>query len=298
MPRVSIGMPVYNGEAHVAETLESLLAQTFDDFELNISDNASTDGTEQICRTFAQKDARIRYVRAEENLGASRNYRRAFDLSTCAYFRWANADDLFAPEGLARCVDVLDREPSAVLAYPKTKFIDEHGSVISDYEDGMDIRSSDPVERFAQVLDRLGYVNLIYGLIRTDCVRQSGFLRSFPGGDIPLVAELALYGKFFEIPEYLFYRRFHSSASSSFNADVTLTQEFFDPKTKGKLFLREWQHLRSHSGSVMRAPLTISEKLRLARFLARVGIWRRNSLARELLGAIRYGIRKIRLTAG
>lgn len=193
MPRVSIGVPVYNGERYIAETLDSLLAQTFDDYELIICDNASTDGTGDICRAYAERDPRIRYVRNPENIGAAGNYRRALELSSCEYFRWANADDLFAPEGLARCVGVLDQDPSVVLTYPKTKFIDERGIVLSEYDDNLDLQSPKASERFLQVMDRLGYVNIIYGLMRTDVLRKTGLLRNFPRGDVPLVIELALY---------------------------------------------------------------------------------------------------------
>ena len=107
-PRVSIGMPVFNGENYLAEALDSLLTQTFSDFELIISDNASTDKTEEICRAYAVRDQRIRYFRNQENLGASRNYNRVFELSSGEYFKWAAHDDLCAPEFLGRCVDVLD----------------------------------------------------------------------------------------------------------------------------------------------------------------------------------------------
>ena len=297
MPRVSIGVPVYNGELYIAQTLDSLLAQTFEEFELIICDNASTDRTEQICRTYAERDARIRYVRNVENLGAAKNYMRALDLASGEYFRWANSDDLFAPESLARCVEVLDREPLVVLTYPKTKFVDERGGVISEYEDHLHIQSSRASERFAQVLARLGYVNVVYGLVRTDILRKTGLLRNFPGGDIPLVAELTLYGKFWEIPEFLFYRRLHPAASSSYKHDVSLTQEFFDPKTKGRMSLREWRHLCAHGRSVMRAPLDFLEKMRLAGFLIRMGIWRRNLLGRELIGAMRHVLHRLQLLA-
>jgi glycosyltransferase involved in cell wall biosynthesis len=295
MPRVSIGVPVYNGERYIAETLDSLLAQTFGDFELIICDNASIDRTEQICRAYAGRDARIRYVRNPSNLGAAGNYKRAFNLSSGEYFRWANADDLFAAEGLARCVEVLDRQPSVVLAYPRTKLIDEQGHVISEYADDLHIQSSRASERFTQVLERLGYVNVIYGLMRADALRRTGLLRGFPQGDIPLVAELALYGTFYEIPEVLFFRRFHPEALSSRQGDVAATQEFYDPSTKGRIVMTQWRLLGSHARSVMRAPLGLVEKARLGRFLARVAVWRRRTLAREVVEAIRYAIRRARL---
>jgi glycosyltransferase involved in cell wall biosynthesis len=294
MPRVSIGLPVYNGERYVAETLDSLLAQTFGDFELIICDNASTDRTEQICRAYADRDARIRYVRNPRNLGAAGNYRRAFVLCSGEYFRWANADDLFAAEGLARCVEVLDAQPSAVLTYPRTRFIDEQGGMISDYADNLHIQSAKASERFAQVLHRLGFVNVIYGLMRADALRSTGLLRSFPQGDIPLVAELALYGTFYEIPEFLFFRRLHPGAMSS-RDDVAAIQEFFDPSTKGRVVMTQWRLLGSHTCSVMRSPLGLAEKARLGRFLARMALWWRGKLARELVAALRHALGRARL---
>jgi glycosyltransferase involved in cell wall biosynthesis len=292
MHRVSIGLPVYNGERYIAETIDSLLAQTFEDFELIICDNASTDHTEQICQTYADRDERIRYTRSTENLGAVKNYRRAFELSSGEYFRWANCDDMFAPASLARCVEILDQEQSVVLAYPKTMLIDEQGEIISDYEDRLHLQYPRPSERFVQLYQRLGLVNVLYGLMRAGALRQTGLLRNFPGGDIPLVAELTLYGKFWEVPEFLFYRRLHPAASSSYKDNISLTQEFFDPKTKGRLPLREWRHLLAHCHSVMHAPLGLVEKIRLAYFLVGIGIRSRDSLTKELFEAVRQVMRR------
>ena len=97
VPQVSIGMPVYNGEPFISEALDSLLDQTFTDFELIISDNASTDSTEAICRQYAAKDSRIRYVRQAENLGAPANFQFVLDQAVGKYFMWAAADDLQTP---------------------------------------------------------------------------------------------------------------------------------------------------------------------------------------------------------
>ena len=107
-PRVSIGMPVYNGADHVAKAIQAILSQTFEDFELVISDNASSDGTDQICRRYAALDPRIRYCRNDHNLGAAANYNRVFELARAEYFKWAAHDDLYAPEYLERCVAELD----------------------------------------------------------------------------------------------------------------------------------------------------------------------------------------------
>ena len=95
-PRISVGMPVYNGEAYIEIAIQSVLDQSFGDFELLISDNASTDRTEEICRDFAAQDPRIVYSRNEENIGAAPNYNRLVDVASADYFRWSNADDVLA----------------------------------------------------------------------------------------------------------------------------------------------------------------------------------------------------------
>ena len=92
-PRISIGMPVYNGEQFLAGALDSVLTQDFEDFELIISDNASEDGTQKICLDYAARDRRIRYYRNEMNIGGSRNHSRVFELSAAEYFKWAHYDD-------------------------------------------------------------------------------------------------------------------------------------------------------------------------------------------------------------
>ena len=134
VPRVSIGVPVYNGELYLERALDSILAQSFDDFEVIIADNASDDRTEQICRDYACRDARVRYVRNETNLGASANFNRTFALARGPYFKWAAHDDVLGTDFLLRCVEVLDSNPDVVLCHTKTQQIDEDGRVAGNYD--------------------------------------------------------------------------------------------------------------------------------------------------------------------
>jgi glycosyltransferase involved in cell wall biosynthesis len=286
-PRISIGLPVYNGARFIEETLDSLLAQTYEDFELIICDNASNDQTEQICLAYQEKDERVQYYRNATNLGAVKNYKKVLELSSGEYFRWANSDDLFSPVSLARCVEVLDGEPSIVLTYPKTRFIDENGQSIGDCEDDFDLQNEKASERFKLVHEKLGRVNGIYGLVRTDILRKTKLIRNFIGGDIHVMAELSLYGKFWRIPEFLFFRRIHDKAYSSYE-DIEKCQEFFDPNTKGRAPFREWHHLMAYFDSVLSAPLNIFEKLDLSIYLFRTGIWNRKKLANELFDGLHY----------
>ena len=131
-PHVSIGIPVFNGEQYLAEAIDSILVLTYADFELIISDNASTDRTQEICRAYTKQDRRIRYYRNATNVGASKNFNRVFELSLVDYFKWAAYDDILAPDFLLKCVEVLDQDPSVVVCFSKMQIIDEDGKVMKN----------------------------------------------------------------------------------------------------------------------------------------------------------------------
>src|SRR6266567_4421323 len=151
-PLLSIGLFVYNGERFLEETLDSILSQTFTDFELIISDNASTDRTGEISEAYVRRDSRIRYYRGEKNMGAGWNVRRVYELATGKYFKWAAADDILEPDFLRRCVEALESNPGCVLAYAKTRVVDENRNFIEDYVMPMQTNSIDAVTRFRGML--------------------------------------------------------------------------------------------------------------------------------------------------
>jgi len=206
-PSVSIGMPTYNGSRYIQQSLDSLLAQDYKDFELVISDNASSDGTDDICRRYAKTDNRIHYYRSETNLGAIKNFNRTLDLSTGKYFMWAGDHDLWQPSFVSRCVSVLENDPTVVLAYTRTMFIGMDDSPLGITPDRIDTRGMSAIQRYKHVIWNLHWCNMIYGLIRKDALDQSGKCRNVWGADHLLLAELALKGAFAQIPDALFYRR-------------------------------------------------------------------------------------------
>src|SRR3990170_6654309 len=172
MPNVCIGFPVFNGEKYLTVSIDSILAQTYGDFEFIISDNASTDRTQEICNEYASKDRRIRYYRNDRNLGSAANFTRVFHLSNAKYFKWASYDDLVAPEFLERCVKVLDTAPDVVLCYPKTILMDADGKLIGKLEDRLDLRQERPYERLANLMSFLRLANAQFGLIRSNVLRK------------------------------------------------------------------------------------------------------------------------------
>ena len=207
-PRVSVGMPVYNGERFLAQALDSIVAQEFEDFEVIISDNASEDRTPDICRSYAARDRRIRYHRNDRNWGSARNFTRVFELSSGEYFHWAAHDDFLAPEFLRRCVEVLDREPAAVLCFSTMAVVDDGGGILRIHEDDLDrLTSSDPRERFHHMIWRLRDCHPVFGLIRASALRKTGVIRNVPEPDRILLGELSLLGSMWQLPEPMFFRR-------------------------------------------------------------------------------------------
>ena len=287
-PAISVGMPVFNGERYIAQSIQSVLDQTFTDFELIISDNASTDRTEEICRDFANVDSRIRYIRNADNIGAAKNYNQLVKLARGKYFRWSNADDLLAPELHDRCFGKLEAHPDAVLAYGKTDIIDEHGKKLRSYDDNLHLPQSSAFERFRLFQEKVGLTNIIYGLMRTEAVRQTNIFGdgTLPAADISFMAELTLHGKFLESPETLFYRRMHSGASSHDRSDDERQANFWRAKSTPFRLPTLRQAMR-YLRKIWATKIEIREKSKLSLFVLRGIIWRRSEIASEFVSVIR-----------
>jgi glycosyltransferase involved in cell wall biosynthesis len=284
-PRVSIGVPVYNGERYLADALASLLAQTYSDFEIIVSDNASTDRTPEIIREFARRDARIRCFRNEVNVGAARNFNRVFELSRGVYFKWAAYDDMCEPAFLESCVDALDRDPSAVLSYTLTKVVDEGGRVNRLYAYTRDTMDARPEARFAKLLSHFNWCYEIFGLIRADTLRASPLLGSYAASDEVLLAHLALRGRFHEVPEYLFLSREHPMQSIQMRPDRAAYSVWFCPELEGKVLLPYWRRLIEYRRVIGGAPVRRGAWARCYGALARWCLRYKWFLAGEVLHA-------------
>jgi glycosyltransferase involved in cell wall biosynthesis len=259
-PRVSIGLPVYNGEKFLEETLDSLLAQTFTDFEIVISDNASTDLTESICRSYAQQDDRIKFHRNTVNMGAAENYNLVFHLAQGEYFKWAAADDLLAPEFLEYCVMRLDQDSDVVLSYTRTEEIDEFGNTIQLFPARPNCGSPKPSTRFYETVCVSVPVVSVFGLIRSDILRQTRLIGKYSGSDRPLLGELCLHGRFYENQETLFFYRKHEDQSWGGNKSRHAQQSWYDPSRKGKITFPHWRLLGEHLRSIRRSPLAFLDR--------------------------------------
>ena len=299
MPRISIGLPVYNGEKYLRETLDGLLAQSFRDFELIIADNASTDGTEEICRSYAAADSRIRYHRNPENLGAGPNYNLVVGMARGEFFKWSAHDDLCAPSFLERCLQALDADPGAVLAYTEFVDIDESGGLLPARRKShipLSQRASHPRpwQRFRR-LTRFDYTcEEVFGLIRMATLRKTRLIMSYTDSDRTLLAELGLHGRFAIVPEPLFFHRLHKGSSTEVYADWFARAAWFDPAKRGKIVFPLWRQMVELAKSVLKAPIGFQERLLCFSWQ---GVWMlrlRGELWAEYLEGVQQFVRKLR----
>ena len=287
--RLSIGLPVYNGDAFLAAAIDSLLAQTFKDFELIISDNASTDGTEAICRERAARDARVRYIRHDVNRGAMFNFNHVVEVARGTYFKWAAHDDVHEPTFLARCVEALDRDPGVVLAFTQLVDINEAGVRIPFPSPALRWDSTRPNVRFRALCNPHHRCESVFGVMRIDALRRSFLISDYAGCDRVLLAQLSLMGRYYEVPEVLFLHREHAQRSTMRYKDSKKRTEWFTARP-GKPALPHFRMLSGYARAVRDSDAPIIDKL--ACYAMFVPWTRRNlrKMRRELTYSIGYAL--------
>jgi len=268
-PRLSIGLPVYNGESTLGESLDALLGQTYEDFELIISDNASTDSTADVCRRYAKQDSRIRYARQPRNIGRVPNHNFVIDQARGELFKWAAGDDLYGRDLLKRCVDALDAHPEVVLAHSWSALVDRCGTIVKLVEYPVATDAPRAPERFRSMLFD-GWGDDSYGVIRTDVLRRTPLHGSYLNADRTFSTEIALHGPFYQVPEWLFFRRDSSARVTPFT--VRGRCAYMDPRRADRLrhpVARLYaEYGWAYVSMIKRAPLSAAERLECYRYLA------------------------------
>jgi glycosyltransferase involved in cell wall biosynthesis len=292
-PVIGLGMPVYNGARYLEPTLDSILAQTFADFELVICDNASTDDTERICRRYAAADPRIRYHRNAENLGAHPNYNLTYDLSRGRFFKWTPYDDVLLPDYLASCVGALIETPEASVCQSHLAFIDGQGAHLGTCRaDLFEAQSPDAAERFAAAVLRAHNSYDMQGVHRREILARSRRLASFHGSDRALVAELALLGPFLCVPRGLMQVRDHDSRYTRAYTDPVARAAWHDAQLAGRKSFPHWRLYRTYWELVSSHGVTSAHRLRCRLALLRWWFvnWNAARMAIDLLAAFVPGI--------
>lgn len=261
-PAVSIAIPVYNGEDYLEQAIVSVLSQEYQDFELLISDNGSTDGTQEICDHYAAIDHRIRYFRHDANRGATWNFNHIFGHAAGKYFCWLAHDDKHAPAYIQKCVSILDNQPDTLLCFSNVSIIDEHNEPIERFPIRMRIESEKVGVRFYDLLMVWHDCLPIFGLIRTEILKKTPLIGPYSSGDHVLLARLGLLGKFHIIPEDLFISRRHPHQSNKkYNVwvDHHAYSRWFRDTNKGGFFLPQWELLRDYLLMVRQADMNLQD---------------------------------------
>jgi glycosyltransferase involved in cell wall biosynthesis len=297
-PRVSVALPVFNGDNYIAEALESILAQTYDNFEVIISDNGSTDRTEEICREYAERDPRVQYYRSDVNRGVYWNFRRALEPAQGDYFMWLAHDDKLAPEFLEQCAAALDRNPKAVLSYPKAIDIDEQGNSLVYKEQKLNADNAKPDQRFRELIRMDHNCEAIFGLMRTDVLRKIGVFGNFADADRVMLAELALYGPYSQVAEFLFLHREHPLRTTNVypqsrfeRTAILLSQK------RMKIVFPHCRQFMEYLLCIHRVPLSWRDRLRCYREMFRwIALnWKR--MMRDVKEVLSYLLRRLLGTA-
>ncbi|MFO0900874.1 MAG: glycosyltransferase family 2 protein [Pirellulales bacterium] len=299
-PRVSVGLPVYNGEAYLAQAIEAVRAQTLVDWELVISDNGSTDRTAEICSHYAAQDARVRLERQENNRGAAWNFNRVFELSRGELFKWAAHDDLCAPDFLARCVAVLDADPSVVWCHSRFVTIDPAGSIVEgpfgrwydaciaagrdpDRDDDWGPADRSAARRYRAILLGGTWGVDAFGVMRSEALRRTRLLLPVYGAEKILLCELALQGRYRELPAPLFQMRVHEAGSGALG--TAAAQQAYVAPGAGSPRSARLRLLRAFATAIARHPLPLAERAActgaLAAYVLQVRKW--PQAARQIL---------------
>lgn len=276
-PKVSYGLPVRNGAAHIERALTSLLAQDFEDFEIVISDNASDDETPSLCERFARADPRVRLLRNERDIGQVANFNRALECAQGEYFRWIGADDWLEPAYTSKCVEALDRDPSAIAVSTFQDHWRDDGVRRYAEHRGAFVDSPSAPDRFVRMMWFLsaGFVwyDPIYSMFRRSALALTQRLRVIPDMDKALALELSVLGRFIHVSECLAHRRRETGGRM-------MRYERYHPSAPKSLDVAVWKSCGNFRRIARDAGFPFRQRLRCERAILRYWLNEERRLAK------------------
>ncbi|MCP5029208.1 MAG: glycosyltransferase family 2 protein [Actinomycetia bacterium] len=293
-PRVTIGIPTFNGEPAIGQAVESALAQDYDSFEVLVVDNCSTDRTPEILAEIAARDPRLRVVRNRENIGQNHNFTRVFELAQGEFFRWLGTDDVLEPSYVGKCVAAFDNNPEVVMVTTYQRHVSDDGIIEYAEYQGQRVVAAEAIDRLGQLLPLLSsgdyrLIDPVYSMMRSSTLHDTSLVLPLQFGDALLSAEMSLLGPWAHVPEPLSNRTLtpFPKGSQAYRRYATRPEE--------KESLVAWLYARIQRlvlckamlGLVWRGPHGIRGKVRgsshIARFYLVTNFTRvRNALIRRL----------------
>jgi len=291
VPKISVGMPIYNSAATIGASIESLLGQSFGNFELIISDNASTDATREVVEAYRQRDGRIRYERQPFNIGANPNYTYLVRLARGEFFKWSSSSDWCAPSFLERCLAELVAHDDTVLVVPRTRLFRNNPDSSEDYPSDIEILDDLPSARLQRLISTMDLNNAMNGLIRTSALRRTRLIDPYMSADVVLMGHLALLGKFRLLNERLFYRRMEPATATSLQDPAAVRKHHYPQMGPGALFQGGKQQL-GWVRAALSAPMSLGERMRSLVHVAKICYWHRADYTQDLRGVWQYLARR------
>lgn len=298
-PKVTIAIPVYNGELFIEQAIESVLNQSFDDWELIICDNASTDSTTSICEGFVKSESRIRYFRNDKNIGAAMNFNRTVELARGSYFRWLASDSSLDSKFIEECVSILDNDSSiASVSTGFASILSHDGSKLEEIYTNFNFNIESTHVRIKSIIDRVIRIRgplLVWAMMRTKLLSQTGLIRPFIGSDSVFILEYGLKGKIAFIDKPLSKIRRHQDSYSNIkdsNDGVEGVREarWFDPNSTGKTYFPHWRRLGEFFKVIVKSENSFTCKFRMVNYLIYpLGISWSNRLVKEIFFAFGLG---------
>lgn len=275
-PRISIGLPIFNGQRYLDAAVRSILAQTNGDFELIIADNCSTDASLEMARKWQESDPRIRILESPKNLGAAPNFNRLVPEARGEFFKWMACDDLIRPDFLEKCTERMQAASATVLVYSDAVKIDEDGNELRPiYDSQMKLATDapDPITRFRDLVLKDHSCISVFGLIRTDALKRTDLIGSYFASDRVLLADLALLGPFCRINEPLILHREHLERSTKSIPQPKDRVAWFDTSMSQARVFPHWRLLREYGLAIAGRDLSLAQRTRglghLVRWVAR-----------------------------
>jgi glycosyltransferase involved in cell wall biosynthesis len=288
-PRLTIGLPVFNGCDYVGAAVESVLKQTYENFELIVSDNNSSDRTVEVVQQVAAGDPRVQLRSHPTNIGAHNNYNSILPLTNAEYFKWMAHDDLLAPTYLERCVEALDEHPEAVLAFSNATQIDENGEELGALTSKQAYDSPSAYARMRAYMADSTRIPQVFGVFRRSALSQSHLLPSYPKSDTVFMCEMALLGKWIVIEEPLFLNREHPERQGRL-ALRDRTQWYFPGRSAP--LLPKWDQWGGMLSVAWTAPMPAWDKAKCLGFATYWGLRHYRELAKDLTHRASYEARR------
>lgn len=257
------------------------MSQSFEDFELVVSDNASTDSTPEILERFAERDPRIRVIRQSKNVGAARNFNLLFDETKADIFKWCAHDDRLAPDFLLETYSTLQAAPDAVLSHSHTIIHDMDQNTQEVFAPAFSMALDDPAARLREVFLHGSRCYEVFGLIRRNALEKTDLIGNYRGGDNALLHRLALLGPFVIVPKPLFILGRHADQSTSLLKNSQAYHAWFTGQ-RNKISFPDWIYLFATWRSTAGLDLTLSKKLRCYKELLAETYRRRAKLRQNL----------------